>query len=164
VTGIPFTPYLLLMNSDLIEAIQSSGFKACMVLAGGGSGAAHAILSHPGASRFVLDVQIPYSRESMVEYLGEAPPAYCSEGTARKMATVAFERAARFSNQAIGIACTAALNTTAELGAPDRAFFGFLTSKKEFFKAVEFTNGGREEQEMQLSVLLVKRLAQFLSE
>ncbi len=150
------------MNADLIEAIQSSGFKACLVVSGGGSGAVHELLRHPGASRFVLDVRIPYSREAMHEFLGETPVSYCSEATARKMAETAFSHAARFTDQPLGIACTAALKTAAEREDPDRAFICFQSAEKQVFHGLEVDGETRELQEQELSETLLEKLAAFL--
>ena len=60
-------------GQQLIEKIQSSGWKSVWAITGGGVGAVHCILSHAGASRFVLDVRIPYSAEALEEFLGEKP-------------------------------------------------------------------------------------------
>lgn len=151
-------------NFNTIELIQSSEFKACMVMAGGGSAAVHALLSHAGASRFVLDVQIPYSRETMSEYLGEVPESYCCKATAQKMAKTAFEHAERFSKHALGIACTAALQTVGVREDSDRAFLCFYARQKMKSYALEFKEGSRLEQEMQLSESLIEKLAEFISE
>lgn len=150
-------------NFNTVELIQSSGVQACMVVAGGGSAAVHALLSHAGASRFVLDVQIPYSREAMNEYIGEVPESYCSESTAQKMAKIAFEHAARFSEHALGIACTAALQTMGVREDPDRSFFCFYARGKTKSYGLEFKAGSRKEQEMQLSEALIEKLAEFVS-
>lgn len=151
------------MNSH-VETIQTSGRKACMVLAGGGSGAAHALLAQPGASRFILEVQIPYSREAMDEYLGKNPAAYCREQTVRQLCEVAFQRAQRLSGgNAMGIACTAALKTVEERDEVDRAFFGFQTFERQEFHTLGFKDGTRRQQEEELSRSLLGKLAVFLT-
>jgi nicotinamide mononucleotide (NMN) deamidase PncC len=134
------------------------------VVAGGGSGAVHALLAHPGASRFVQDVRIPYNREAMIEFLGENPVVFCSEQTAQKMCAVAFNHVSRYTKHgAIGIACTAALRTTVKRSDPDEAFIGFQTLEEKVFHRLEFTGGNREEQELQLSNFLLKKLADFVA-
>lgn len=164
-TGQPVTPYLLSMTSPikLIEAIQSSGFQASIVIAGGGSGAIHALLSHPGASRFVLDVQIPYNRAAMNEYLGERPDSYCARETVGKMAQKAFDRASGLSGQPIGVAVTAALSTVSTREDRDRAFICFHSRDKIMLETVEFDQQTRAEQEEKLSEMVIALLAQFVS-
>ncbi|MDF7807334.1 CinA family protein [Pontiellaceae bacterium B12219] len=148
-----------------IESIHNSGYQACLVVAGGGSGAVHALLSRPGASRFVLDVRIPYSREAMIEFLGENPVVFCAEQTVRKMSAAALKHASRYSKHgALGIACTAALRSTVERTEPDEAFIGFQTLENEVFHRLEFPAGTREQQEEQLSAFLLEKLADFVAQ
>ncbi len=155
-------------HSTLIEAIQSSGHKASIVVSGGGSGAAHALLSHPGASRFVLEVQIPYCARAMFDYLGEEVGQACSEETAITMAGRAFERAVVFSLTAeipypiLGIACTAALQTNRERKGADRAYICIKSRRNQIVRTVEFNDGDRLQQEEQLSHELLKSMAEFL--
>ena len=160
--------HFLYMNKErnnLIEAIQSSGFKTAIVVSGGGSGAAHELLAHPGASRFVLEVQIPYSPEALADYLGESAEQSCSEKTARLMAVRAFERASRFTppaSQTIGLSCTAALQTNRERRGSDRAFICIKTATDEKIYPVEIGKNPRAAQEEHVSAELLKILAQFL--
>mgnify|MGYP001823751362 CR=1 FL=1 len=143
-------------GDQLIEAIQSCGHKARLVVAGGGSGAVHALLSHPGASRFVVDVRIPYSPESLAEFLGETPESACSEETARRMAAKALDGAT------LGVACTAALQTNRERRGADRAHVCFLTADAAFAQSLEIPTGSRREQEAVLSGKLLRLLADFV--
>ena len=155
---------------SLIETIQSSGFKAAIVVTGGGSGAVHALLSHSGASRFVLEAQIPYSPEAMFDYLGENLEQACSSEAAATLAQRAFERALIFSLSSkasfpvLGIACTAALQTNRERKGDDRAFFCIKSRKKVFARMVEVFPGSRAEQESVLSETFLTLIAEFLEE
>ena len=150
-----------------IETIQSSSYKAAIVVSGGGSGAVHSLLAHPGASRFILEAQIPYIFEVLADYLGETPEQACSEKTARLMATRAFDRAFRFaphSSRTIGISCTAALQTTRARKGEDRAFIGLKIERKESVYPIKFNGGTRATQEEYLSAELLKIVANFLGE
>jgi hypothetical protein len=154
------------MNKDsLIEAIQSSGCKAAVVLAGGGVGLAHALLLHPGASRFVFEVQIPYSPESMFDYLGERLTQYCSAEAARTMAERAFERALIFSLSSkgsipiLGISCTAALQTNRERRGADRAFAAIKLRHEVIVRELAVPHGTREEQDLSVSDALLDLIA-----
>ena len=61
---------------------------------GGGIQASTYLLGTPGASRSVLDVQMPYSRSSLRQLLGGRDPhKYVSADVARDLAAAAFERA-----------------------------------------------------------------------
>ena len=151
---------------SLVEAIQASGFKAAFVVTGGGSGAIHALLSHPGASRFLIEAQIPYSPEALSVYLGEAPSQFCSEETARQLAARALEHASSLTPHPsplnIGIACTAALQTTRERKGSDRAFICIQSSDKELLHKLELSPGNRAEQENVVSEMLLGLMAGFV--
>jgi len=149
----------------VVEALQSSGYKAAMVVCGGGSGAVHALLSRPGASRFVLEVQIPYSPEALAAYLGKIPAQSCSEATVKSMAEKALERAVELQGSCpLGVACTAALQTNRVRRGGDRAFLCFQTLEKRFLQRVEIVPGSRSFQESGLSDVLLRGLAGFLGE
>ncbi|MEN7974059.1 MAG: hypothetical protein ABFR47_09530 [Verrucomicrobiota bacterium] len=148
-----------------IEAIQSSGYKAAVVVTGGGSGAVHALLSHPGASRFVLDIQIPYSAEALAAYLGGTVVRACSEETVRLLAQVALARASRFTHpasEAIGIACTSALQTNRERKGSDRAYICIKSTEKEVLHKLELEPGSRGRQDAVVSDMLLGLTAGFI--
>lgn len=150
------------MNSDRIERILNSGFRAVFVTTGGGSGALHALLSTPGASRFVADARIPYSPEALEAFLGESPEHSCAPETARKLAVAAFQFPV--SNfQFLSIACSAALQTDRERRGDDRAFICIKTAETEKLYALYFSKTSRAEQEALLSDWLLVLIAQAVS-
>jgi hypothetical protein len=157
-------------SGHLIETIQASGYKAAIVVTGGGSGAVHALLSHPGASRFVLEAQVPYSAAAMFNYLGEPLEQSCSSEAAATLAGRAYERALIFtlSSEAsipiLGISCTAALQTNRERRGKDRAFVGFKSRKAELVRQLDLAPGSRAEQEELLSATLLEWIAEFIAE
>lgn len=157
-------------HDNLIEEIQGSGHRAALVVSGGGSGAVHELLSHPGASRFVLETQIPYSPAAMFDYLGEKLDGFCSERAAQVMAERAYERALIFTLTddarlpILGIACTAALRTTRDRKGADRAFFCIKARKREVVRSLEVEPGTRAEQEEIVSTALLNFIAAFLGE
>lgn len=158
------------VTDQQIEAIQGSGFKASLALAGGGVGAVNALLQHPGASRFLLEVQVPYSPEAMRVYLGEEPDSFCSAAVAEKMAERAFERAlictlsSLEQEPILGIACTAALQTTRERKGRDRAFFAIKSRHRTLSRELELSPADRVEQDEEVSRALLKLIADFTGE
>ena len=81
------------MDLKSIQAIHTGPFKLVYVSSGGGSTAISDFLKVPGASNTILESYIPYSRESMDEYLGIRPSHYCGLQTTINMAMIAFQRA-----------------------------------------------------------------------
>ncbi len=59
---------------DVVEGIHSSGRKLAVVATGGGSQALSWLLNHPGASRVVLEAQVPYCDRALEDYLMSAGP------------------------------------------------------------------------------------------
>jgi nicotinamide mononucleotide (NMN) deamidase PncC len=158
------------VTDQLIEGIQSSGFKAALVVSGGATGAAHALLSHPGASRFVFEVQVPYSPEAMFDYLGEKLNQACSPEAAATLAGRAFERALIFSLSSkeslpiLGIACTCALQTNRDRRGEDRAFFCIKSRKKEVTRKLDVFPGSRAMQEATVSEAFLNFISEFIEE
>lgn len=142
-------------KNELIEQIHSSGWKSVWAVTGGGIAAVHVILAYPGASRFILDIRIPYSREALAAYLGEPPVYACSEETARKMAAKALEKGT------LGVSCTAVLQSGSHPIEPHRAFICIQSSQKIFCERIDLEPGTRSEQDAFLSGVLLSKLAKF---
>lgn len=103
-------------SQQAIQNLYGSPWQIALCLTGGGSRLASDLLTIPGASTTVLDVAIPYANTSLSEHLGRTPDQFCSRQTALTMATVAWQKAVRFSSSpgkcsadCIGISCTASL-------------------------------------------------------
>jgi len=156
------------MDSNRIERILDSGYKAVFVTTGGGSGALHSLLTTPGASRFVADAQIPYSPKALERLLGEKPEQSVSPITARKLAAQAFENSPPAEGcpkggvgfPGIGIACTSALQTDRARRGDDRAFICIKTAEREKLYSLYFFEASRAEQETLLSDWLLVLIAQ----
>ena len=106
------------MNFDDIRSIHDGPFKL-VLSSGGGSAISDLLKVHLGASQTILESYIPYSRESMNEYLGFQPSHYCGLQTTVNMAVTAFNRAKKLApsvdpSNLLGVAVTAALSTTYE--------------------------------------------------
>ena len=76
----------------LISDINNNDAKLVLTIAGAGIQAAKWLLDIPGASKTVLEIQIPYSDNSMSDVLGYMPEQFVSEQTGLDMARRAFER------------------------------------------------------------------------
>ena len=77
------------------------------------------LLTVPGASRTVLELQVPYSQRSLRQLIDTEPAQYVSADVARQLARQAFLRAQELSGSAdgagvgrcLGLGCTAALRS-----------------------------------------------------
>ena len=104
---------------DIINKIHASPFKLTIVSSGGGTNAISALLKVPGASNTILESYIPYSKESMDDFLSKKPDHYCSLDTCLSMAANAFKKSKQIDSASktkhlLGIAITASLATTYE--------------------------------------------------
>ena len=134
---------------DQVEAILNSGVQFCLATTGGGSLAGTWLLNHPGASRAVLEFQVPYGASALGAYLGR-PGLYGAEAeTARSMAARAFARARVFAPEGqpvFGVGCTAALATSRARRGEDRAYLALRTEGEYRFFQLEFEKGAAERQ------------------
>lgn len=89
-----------------------------LAITGGGSGVIPRLLTRPGASRTVLEAQVPYSRLALTELLGAEPASRCSAETSRELAQAVYRRALRLRETpnipVLGLGATAALVTDRE--------------------------------------------------
>jgi len=147
------------LNSSRIERILNSGCRAVLVTTGGGSSALNALLTTPGASRFVIEAHVPYSPEALEQFLGEKPEHSVSPATAQKLAEAAF--GPQVSNSKfLSVSCTVALQTDRERRGDDRAFICIKTAGAEKLYALHFSKTSRAEQEELLSDWLLVLIAQ----
>ncbi len=155
---------LSVYNPKQIAAIHASSLQAALVIAGGGGSALAAMLAHPGASRFVLEAQIPYSRAALADYLGESAGHVCSSLAAGKLAKRALARAqglAPDSEGVLGIACTAALRTDRERKGTERAHFCIRSKQRNLYRLIELPVASRAEQEQLISEQLLDYIFSF---
>ena len=149
-------------ENPLIERIQSSGYQSVWAVTGGGVAAIHCMLAHPGASRFVLDIRIPYSSEALESFLGEHPESSCSSDTVRKLAEAAFRQAAKSSGKPLAVACTAALQTNRERKGEDRAYICIQSADRVVCERFNVPPGARSQQDAQLSGQILTMIADFI--
>ena len=100
--------------SERARILHSADWQGVFYLTGGGSLLISELLTTPGASASVLEVQVPYAAAALADLLGRAPDRACSDSTARAMAMAAFQRArALGARRPFGFACTASLASCA---------------------------------------------------
>ena len=97
-----------------VEAIHGGGARLALCVTGGGARAVSWLAGVAGASRSILEVQIPYSASALDEYLGERVESAVAPEVAVEMARVARLRAERLAGRGegvVGIGCTAGIAT-----------------------------------------------------
>ncbi len=148
---------------DQVEAILGSGVRFSLVSTGGGSLAGMWLLNHPGASRAVLEFQVPYGEAALARYLGRSGPHGAGAETARAIAAIAHQRAQVFApgGAVLGVGCTAALATSRERRGEDRACIGLRTPQEYQLVELQFEKGvaDRLAQEEVLSRVILETIA-----
>ena len=103
---------------NLVGEIHDADVRASLVITGGGMSAIGALFAVAGASRTVIDAQIPYARVALDDYLGEQAPRHVSAEEAVMMARAAQMRAVELdagrepvAGRIVGVSCTAAIAT-----------------------------------------------------
>ena len=148
---------------DKVEAILAAGRPLAVAVTGGGSRGVSWLLNHPGASRALVEAQVPYRAEAIADYLGSPGPHRVREETARLLAARARARALRLARHegAAGAGATAALATDRVRRGKDRAFVCTRGPLAYSFASLRFDPGAadRLSQEEVLSAVLVGRCA-----
>ena len=137
---------------DRVEALLCSRARLVLATTGGGTELVTWLLNHPGASRAVVEAQVPYHERAVQDYLGAPGPHRAEEGTARNLATRAFARLCTLdgdSGLALGLGCTAALATNRVRRGEERAFLALRLREEFRFYSIHFVKGAAERPEQE---------------
>lgn len=153
----------------LVRAIHDSDARACLVVTGGGISAVGALFASPGASRTVIDAQIPYARAALDAYLGAAVVHHVSAEEARAMAVAAYARAVQLDADrqpaaatVIGVSCTAAIATDRDRRGENRSHVGWYdgTDGKVYSLTLEKGARDRPGEEAVCAAMVLNALAE----
>tara|TARA_Y100000991_G_scaffold215277_1_gene205188 strand:+ start:2125 stop:3546 length:1422 start_codon:yes stop_codon:yes gene_type:complete len=154
--------------------------KILLVTTGGGGQALSWILSQPGASNYLLDAKIPYSKQASREILSASDSkelSYCSEAVAIKMAKFAYQRALKLyslekksltclgTTKIIGVGACASLVSQKEKKGDHRGFVSiccddnFLTFSLELNKRRKIRRTRQEEDKI-FSLLILHAIGE----
>lgn len=148
---------------QIIQNIHDSPCQAVITIAGAGSQALTWILSEPGASRTILEINVPYSTQSLNDYLGEPQNHVVSEEVAIKLANRSLLRAQQIAeNQPIvGIGVTATIKTDRPKRGEHRCFVAASTEKSTKVWDLTFSKGKRDrlDEDRIVSCMTIMALA-----
>ena len=156
------------MDADLlasIKAIHRSPTMAVVIASGGGARSLAWLLGTEGASRTLLDVQVPYSASAMGDLLGGIPDSAVSEAVAADIARAAYRRALGLRTDdapVVGIGATAAIATDRPRKGSHRCFVASCTDAATAVYGLTFVKGLRDRraEDEAVSRLIVHALAQ----
>ena len=160
------------MNGDdqfrLIKQIHDADGRSCLVITGAGTSAISALFSVAGASRTVIDAQIPYSRTALDVYVGTQAEQHVSQDEAKTMAIKAHNRAVRLSdtepppNRLIGLSCTAAIATDRHRRGENRVHVAWHDGRRGATYSLVMNKGERDRarEEAVCSAIVLNALAE----
>jgi nicotinamide mononucleotide (NMN) deamidase PncC len=148
----------------LITSLHATSTRCILAVTGGGASVAGQLLSVAGASRTILEIQVPYSDEALAEFLGRRPDSYCSADTARAMASRAYDRARWMAPglPVIGISCTASLRSDRPKKGDHRFHLAARASRSVVTRSVTLVKDARsrEEEDVVVSAAILNLLAE----
>lgn len=167
------------MTAEKVQLIHNTNSKIVLAATGGGSTAISELFKYGGASKTILEATIPYVQSSFDEFVKNNLPGgfyiksvekYCSPIAAEALADAAFRRAKHLTHYAqnehcvgIGITCALATNNERE-GRHHKMYFAVRTYDTTFFLDLVKTQGSsRQEEEENISEILLNALAEILS-
>ena len=151
----------------VVQAIHDAAGMVSLVVAGAGTGAMSALLGVAGASRTVLDIQVPYASAAVSDYAGEEPEQYVSGVAALSLARAAYRRATLLRDGATpvwGVSCTATIATDRPKRGEHRCHVsvysatGWETSSLTFVKGLR----DRDGEDAAVSALILNAIADAL--
>lgn len=153
-------------NQKIINELIKSNYKAVFVITGGGVSALSSILKTPGASAFVLECQIPYSKDALNSFLEESLDKTCTPQVSNQLALKAYHRAQNYSHESdlvMGIACTAALQTNRIRKGKDCAHLSLYFKNHSFSRCINLSHDSRENQEDILCYTLLNYIKECIN-
>ncbi len=158
-------------RASIVREIHARSHMAMLVVTGAGTRTITWLLGEPGASRTVLDVQIPYARSALHDFLDTPNEPRVSVEDAWVMADRAYWRSLELLARdrpdeiggipALGVACTATIATDRPKKGEHRAFVAVRQAGHRRSRSLILTKGirTRSEEEEVVSGLLLNALA-----
>ena len=132
---------------ELVQSVHDSPTKAVIAVAGAGNEAISWLLDVAGASRTVLEIVVPYSSSSFVDFVGHEPDQFVSVEAARGLARAAYRRALELregDERVAGIACTATIATDRPKRGDHRCHVASWTGEAVRVYSLTFMKGLRD--------------------
>ena len=152
---------------ELVRCIHDTPTRVCLVVSGAGTSALASLFSVAGASRTVIEAQVPYSSAAVDSYLGSPSKQYVSREQALSLAEVAYQRASSLSvsddenGRLVGLSCTAAIATDRARRGENRIHVAWFDGSKKATFSLVLKKGAREREaeEAVCSAIILNALA-----
>ena len=151
----------------IIEKIQNSDIDICVNISGCGFQFLNNILKISGASKFLLNVEIPYSKLILEEFY-EIKSPYVTEENAKKLSLTSLDKFIKVKNNNIlvSVGCIGTIKTYYNKRGSEKIYIHIISSnKKEYSFEMNFKKGSdasREEQDEKINTLILTLLNNFI--
>jgi hypothetical protein len=157
-------------SQEMAKKLHSVAGRGCIAVTGSGIQAISDLFSEPGASRTILDAQVPYSRLALEEFVGAPTDQHVSTEEAKLMAKAALKRAQHLAQgdegdePLFGVGCTAAVATDRVRRGEDRAHIAWTTGTHSGGASVWFDKQvrTRADEDEVVSAILLNSIAMAL--
>mmetsp|Transcript_34697 Transcript_34697/g.56295 ORF Transcript_34697/g.56295 Transcript_34697/m.56295 type:complete len:533 (+) Transcript_34697:12-1610(+) len=149
-------------SQALVEKLYKvAGTKIAIATTGSGGDAIRALTQVPGMSQLVMEISVPYAKESSIEYMGGEPRKFVSEDSAIMLAKGAFERArlltalgkcsketvkALTSTRFVGIGCSAAVVSSRPRRGKHHGYLAAYDGSSVWTRYVSLEKGRRDRK------------------
>jgi hypothetical protein len=156
---------------ELAQKLHSVPGKGCVVVTGAGVQAISDLLAEPGTSRTILEVQIPYARRALDEFVRVRAEQHVSAEEALLIARAARKRAQHLADESdgdqllFGIGCTAAVATDRVRRGEDRAHIAWTDGTRSGGASIWFDKLARTraEEDAVVSAIVLNSIAEALN-
>tara|TARA_Y100001936_G_scaffold229029_1_gene250763 strand:+ start:14733 stop:15263 length:531 start_codon:yes stop_codon:yes gene_type:complete len=151
---------------NLVNKIHSSSFQGCFSITGGGMKIIDYLFQTPGSSKTILEILIPYSKNSLSDFLSNNLDSHVSHIEAIDMAEKSYLRSRALSNNSdiFGLSCTAAISTNRLRKGDDRAFIAWNSKLSNGYKSVllEKSRRKRVEEDIIISKIILNTISKII--
>ena len=154
---------------ELARKFHTVPGTGCVVITGAGISAISALFAAPGASRTILEVQVPYTQKALDEFVGTQADQHVSESEAILIAESAQKRARYLApdnliQSLFGVGCTAAIATDRIRKGEDRAHIAWSDGRQTGGISVWFDKEARTraDEEKIVAAIVMNSIAAVL--
>ncbi len=124
------------------------------------------LFSTPGSSNTILEILIPYSKNSLSNFISDKLNSHVSYKEAISMADQSYMRSIKLSknNKTFGLSCTAAISTNRKRKGGDRAFIAWKSEFSNGYTSIFFEKAirKRHEEDIIISKIILNTISKLI--
>lgn len=156
---------------EIAQKLHSVPGRGCVVVTGAGVQAISDLFAEPGASRTILEAQVPYASRALDEFVGVQAEQHVSAEEALLIANAALARARHLAEDGdpdqlfFGVGCTAAVATDRVRRGEDRAHVAWTNGTRSGGISIWFDKSARTRagEDAVISAIVMNSIAQAVN-